>query len=203
MPKVAVRIVFMADIFALPLPDYSFFARTLSAAVTIKGSAQRQRSPHAKLSRTDRPTCRPGVCHRHLFRLRVPRRHGRGAPDDGGDGQSSENELCHLGSPPPAPARLLTSGNLQGMEAPRSEALHTRWRWPDCGRAWRGGKKPAAQRAAGHWEVAGQWIKAGANAVRPAGRGVNAGRSISASVCASKRAGCLARPAATAQQGTL
>jgi hypothetical protein len=35
----------------------------------------------------------------------------------------------------------LTDGNLQGIEAPRSEALHTTMALADCGRAWRGRKK--------------------------------------------------------------
>jgi hypothetical protein len=48
------------------------------------------------------------------------------------------------------------------------------------------------------------WIKAGADAVRPAGRGVNA-EAVDLVVCMRKQTGrgCLARPAATAQQGTL
>ena len=37
-----------------------------------------------------------------------------------------------------------------------------------------GRKQPAAHGAASHREVAASWIKAGADAVRPAGRGVNA-----------------------------
>ena len=101
--------------------------RALSDSERGHRSAPRRRSPHAEVSRRDRPAgFWAGVFHRHLFLLGLPRCCGRGAPangDDGGDDQCSENEQCHSGSPPPA--SVTDRGRLHADWAPRCELRHT------------------------------------------------------------------------------
>src|SRR3984957_7706568 len=61
------------------------------------------------------------LVHRQILRgLRY-----RDGPDDGGDGQSSENEHHHGDSPPSALAMLADGRRLQRIEARRCEALRT------------------------------------------------------------------------------
>ena len=80
----------------------------------------------------------------------------------------------------------LTDGNLQGMEAPRSEALHTTMARARL-RAGVAGKQHRT-RAAGQGRWPAQLDQSRRAALRPAGRGVNARRSISASECVRRRA---------------